>query len=324
MKSERKFLTCQDLYLLGIMALIKIVERCGSPRVGRLFARGAAFAAWRLSTDRKRARSSGLAQALAIGEVQAQEIVKNCFHEFWHNVFSLPCYGGRRSIPRAGEVRGLEHLQKALAQEKGVILWESNSFGKRLLAKRILQRNGVSVAQVHGQHHLEGFRNSQSWIATHVINPFFENCERRYVGEIIYLSSSEFSINRTLVERLKRNRVLCIAADGRQGHKFVAVQFLGSYRLFPTGMVSLAKLSGAAILPVFCIQRNGGEATVIIEPPIKIDTSRHRERALKKSVTKYAGLLESYVRRHPEQYLNWEWRRDDQPGGKPVVPRLTA
>ena len=246
-----------------------------------------------------------MAQRLGVSETEVRQIVKKCFYEFWCGVFSLPCHRGRRSMRRAVELQGLENLQKALAKGKGVILWESHSFGKRVLAKHILHGNGVFLCQVHGQGHLEGFSNSKSWTARNVIRPFFDNCERPFVKEIIYLPTSDLSASRTLLERLRQNAIICIAADGTQGHKFIPVRFLGHSAFFSTGMVSLARLSGATLLPLFCIQKNGEKASVTIERPISIEINEDRERCLEKSIQQYAGLLESYILKYPEQYLNW-------------------
>jgi lauroyl/myristoyl acyltransferase len=300
-----KFLTLYDLYLLCVIALMKIAGRSASFRLGRFLACTAGFTAWRLSRRRRRSRERNLAQTVNLSEAEIRHIVKKCFYEFWQGVFCLPSYGSRRPVRQPVELRGLEHLQKALMKGKGVILWESNSFGKRVLAKRVLHGNGVSVCQVHGQNHLEGFYNSKSWIAINVIRPFFENCERPFVKEIIYLPISELSFSRTLLERLKQNAIICIAGDGKQGHKFIPVRFLGQTEFFSTGMVSLAKLSGTTILPLFCIQENGENASVIIEGPIYIETNEDRERCLEKSIRQYATLLESYILRYPEQYWNW-------------------
>jgi lauroyl/myristoyl acyltransferase len=305
MKREPKFLTRYDLYVLCVIALIKIVDRFSSPRLARYFAHTVALAAWWLSRRRRWSRSLSLARTLAVSEAETGRIVKKCFYEFWYGVFSLSCYGGGRSIRQEVDLRGLENLQKALSKGKGVILWESQSFGKRLLAKRILHHHGFSVCQVHGEKHLEGFRNTESWIATKVIRPFFENREKPFVREIIYLSDSEFSFNRTLLDRLKRNAILCVAADGRQGHKFVPMQFLGSCHPFPNGMISLPKLSGATILPLFCIQEDPEKVSLIIEAPIQIEAGGDRERGFEQSVSGYIRLLEFYIRRYPEQYINW-------------------
>lgn len=305
MRSALKFLTPYDLYLLCVIALMKIAGRSASLRLGRFFARTAGFTAWRLSRQRRRSRERRLAQTVDLGEAAIRHIVKKCFYEFWQGVFSLPCHGSEGPASRPVELRGLEHLHKALEKGKGVILWESNSFGKRVLAKRILYGNGVFLCQVHGQNHLEGFHNSQSWTARNVIRPFFENCERPFVKEIIYLPTSDLSSSRTLLERLRQNAIICIAADGKQGHKFIPVQFLGYTEFFSTGMVSLAKLFGTTILPLFCIQENGEKASVIIEGPIHIERNEDRERCLEKSIRQYASLLESYILRYPEQYWNW-------------------
>ena len=278
----------------------------------------AGFAAWRLSRHRRRSRERGLAQTVNLTEAEVQQVVKECFYEFWRGVFSLS------PARRAVELRGLEHVRKALERGKGIILWESNSFGKRLLAKHILHDNGVSVSQVHGQDHLEGFRNSKSWIATRVIRPFFENRERPLVKEIIYLANSEFPFSRTFLERLKQNAIICIAGDGKQGHKLIPAPFLGRNEFFSTGMVSLARLSGATLLPLFCMQETGEKTSLIIEGPIHIDPNIDRERCLEKSISQYASLLESYILRYPEQYVNWHEERapEDPSAARFVRPRV--
>ena len=75
---------------------------------------------------------------------------------------------------------------------------------------------------------------------------------------------------------------------------------------FATGTVSLAKGSGAAILPVFGIQERTGSIHLIIEPAIHIHSELDRERGLEDAVSQYVALLESYVRRYPERYRGWE------------------
>lgn len=203
----------------------------------------------------------------------------------------------------AAEFRGLERLQNALAKGKGVILWESQSFGKRVLAKRILHQNGFSVCQLHGRQHLEGFRNSGSWTGKNIIRPFFENRGKRFVMEIIHLIPAELFTSRALLKRLKKNCIVCVSADGKQGHKFISAQFLGSPDVFPTGLMNLARVSGATILPLFCIQQNGSRATVVIERPISIQANADRASCFEVGVQEYVGLLESYIRRYPGQYL---------------------
>ena len=306
MRFARSLVAPYDLYLLFVIALVTVVNRSRSLRLARFFARCAGLAAWWLSRRRRQSRERILAQTLGISAAETQRVVRRCFYEFWGNVFSLPQHENERSDGQIAELRGLEHLDNALAKGRGVILWESHSFGKRVLAKCVLHHNGFSVSQIHAKNHLEGFGNSESWIAKNVIQPFFEKREKPFVKEILYLTNEDISFNRTLLERLKGNGILCIAADGRQGHKFIPVRFLGHSALFSTGMISLAKHSVATILPLFCIQRATGKATVIIEAPIPIEANGDRERGMEQSIKQYAGVLESYIRKYPEQYLIWQ------------------
>src|SRR5688572_24378120 len=111
MRSALKFLTPFDLYLLCVIALRKIADRSGCDGLGRFFARTAGFTAWRLSRQRRRSRERSLAQTVDLGEAAIRHIVKKCFYEFWHGVFSLPCHGSEGPASRAVELRGLEHLQ---------------------------------------------------------------------------------------------------------------------------------------------------------------------------------------------------------------------
>ena len=127
-----------------------------------------------------------------------------------------------------------------------------------------------------------------------------ERCEKPFLAEIIYLPSSDSLVfTRILLDRLKQNAILCIPGDGRSGKKLLPMRFLGRTRLFSTGMVSLAKISGAAILPIFCIQEKNGKTNLIIEPPILIETVVGREQVLEKGVLQYVSLLESYIRKYP-------------------------
>jgi lauroyl/myristoyl acyltransferase len=64
-------------------------------------------------------------------------------------------------------------------------------------------------------------------------------------------------------------------------------------------MVSLAKISGATILPMFCLLQPDGSTTIVFEEPIPVDAG----------VAQYADMLEIYIRRYPEQYRNWHLLR---------------
>jgi lauroyl/myristoyl acyltransferase len=206
-------------------------------------------------------------------------------------------------------INGVEHLHRALEKGKGVILWESSGFGRRLLAKRILYENGFSIHQIHGANDLGGFlteNSSATWARQRLVRRFFYRQEERFVVEIINLpSSNSLEFTRILLNLLNRNAVLCISGDGKTGQKLIPIEFLAGVALFAPGMVSLAKLSGASILPIFCIQESTGAIILTIDSPIRIERDMGRERGLEDSLKEYAGRLEAYVRRYPDLYREW-------------------
>lgn len=308
-----KLIIARDLYLLSVIALIKVVSWLPSLKLRRFVANLIAFTAYRVSRNKRRLSEKNLSEAFdgKLDRDQMLRIVRRSFYEFWYDILSLSLSNTERAALKGVGLRGAEHLHEALKDGRGVILLESSHFSKRTLAKQILHENGFSIHQVHSETHLGGFGNDDnpvSWVGRHIIKRFFEGCEKRFVAEIIYLLGSDsLTFTRTLQDRLKRNTVLCSAGDGKVGQKLIPLRFLGRTDLFPTGMVSLAKISGAPILPMFCIRDRNGQISLIIERPIHLKTDGERERGLETSVTQYVSLLESYIRRYPEQYRNWQF-----------------
>ena len=209
---------------------------------------------------------------------------------------------------------GLEHLHHALRNGNGVILWESKGLSNRILSKRILWRKGFLIHQVHGVNHLGGFlveNSSATWVRRRFISRFFQRCERGFVTEIITLPrSNSLAFTRILLNHLNQNAILCISGDGKTGQKMIPQKFLGRSEFFSTGMVSLAKISGAVILPLFCIREKDGAIKLVIEKPIKIQKCDNREENLESSIADYVNLLEAYIRRYPDQYINWHLSGD--------------
>ena len=311
-----KVLEILDLYSLAVIALIKIVSGFSSPLPKNLTIKSIALVAYHFSKKKRRNIEKNISKALdgKLAKSQKRKIAKGAFYEFWRETFSRRPTRQEKTALKRIDIQGLEHLQRALENGRGVILWESNAFGRRTLSKQILHENGFLIHQVYGEVHLRGFLTtnpdrSNSWVREHMIKTEMEKFEKPFLAEIIYLPSSDSLVfTRILLDRLKQNAILCIPGDGRSGKKLLPLRFLGHTRLFSTGMVSLAKISGASILPIFCIQEKNGKTSLIIEPPILIETEVGRKQVLEKGVIHYVRLLEFYIRKYPEQYRNWSFR----------------
>ena len=116
------------------------------------------------------------------------------------------CAGGRRS--------GLEHLRTGLARGRGVILWESNGFGRRLQSKHVLWTHGIGVHQIHGPNHFGGFLVDdvrKSAVRRPSFSRFFDAQEMLVVSDIVRLpEGTALAHTKRMIDLLGRNAVVCM------------------------------------------------------------------------------------------------------------------
>jgi lauroyl/myristoyl acyltransferase len=257
-----KLIGVKDIYFLSVITLMQIVSWLPSYRLKNSLVHLIARSAYYLSSRKRRLSKQGLVKAFGgkLTQRQIRAIVKRSFYEFWCDTFAMLPSKTERIANRQADLHGKEHLQRALDSGKGAILWVSNHFGRMTISKQIMHENGFAVHKVHIENHLGGFQNNggPTWVQQRIIRCFFEQGERAFIAGMIYLPKSDsLAFTRTFRERLKENAIVCAAADAKVGKKFIPVQFLWLTDYFPTGLVSLAKLSGAAMLPLFCVQDAG-------------------------------------------------------------------
>jgi KDO2-lipid IV(A) lauroyltransferase len=301
-----RWVSLADVYLLAVLALVSAVGWSSSPRLREAAALGAAGAAFRLSRRKRRRCEANLARAFVeMSAAERQAIARDSFVAFWREAFALGSL--RNAGAERAEVNGLERVAAARREGKGVLLVESSFFGQRTLAKQILHRHGIEVHQVHAERHLAGFQGGPDTLAARrVLRPYFHHREQPFLAGTVWLpASASLAYARQLLDTLKRNEVVCVSGDGHTGQKHVVLPFLGRTRGFTTGVVSLARLSGAALLPMFCVRQAGGTACLTIEPALQLRAGPAREHNLEEGMALYARLLEQFIRRFPGQYLGW-------------------
>jgi len=313
----------QDLYWLAIVVMIRLAGWIPSWRIRRAIAKGCGWLGYVSSPKRRQRIAKNLAVAYEdqLTQQETDQIIREYFYEYWREALSLLPAGDRAVLQKAN-IEGWEHLESALERGKGVILWEASVFGSRNASKQILRDKGIAVHQVHSQNHL-------GWIGTslrsgtalrgRVIVPIIQGWMARFVESIVWLREREsLAFTRPLLRVLKRNDVVCSTADGSWGQRLALVEHLGRRRVFATGMVSLAKVSGAALLPLFCVQDRDGIPTLTIGPPIAVEAGEGRQSALQNGVAQWVALFESHVKAHPGKYRAWHitfWEGGDREEG---------
>ena len=299
-----------DLYLASVIAVATGTGWLGSRAAKETIAALLGSAAYRGSRRKRRLSEDAVARALGpgVGLADRRRIVRGALREFWREALSLVPTRRERAVLDGVEVQGLERLREPSRAGRGAILWESALFGRRLLAKRILREHGFAVYQVHAENHIGGFTNPDdgSVVRRRLIRPFFQRSQRRSVADVVELPLSDsLAFARILLRHLRDGHIVCSASDGTMGQNFVEVPVLGGTARFATGVITLARASGAPLLPMFCFAPRPGHTTLVIEPAIPIATKDTRDQTLQDAIAEYARLLESYVMRYPTQYRGW-------------------
>lgn len=294
-------------YLTLVTALIA----GGRPEPLRcLLVKVAAKTAFLFSTEKRRQSVMGVRRCFpGFSKRQVRGLVRAGFHSFWEEVFWQRPTGRQWREVRGARLCGLEHLRQALDAGRGAVLWEVNTFGLRTAAKLALAEHGFRVVQVHSLAHLGGLRDdrpAESWVRRRLLRPRFENWERRFADDILYLDAdSGLAYTRRLREHLAANRLVAVTADGGRGHLRRAIPFLGTSREFATGMVNLSRAYGIPLLPLFAWRDGFGRLRVVVEPPLKVTDTGARETDLDATLSEFARRLERRVRRRLRQFHGW-------------------
>jgi KDO2-lipid IV(A) lauroyltransferase len=299
----------KDLYVLTVLALMRGVAVVGSPRLRNVVAHTVAGAAFRLSRRKRQGGEAMVARVFGdrMTPRRRRMVVRRAFEEFWLDAFSMPRLRGRPEAV-AESIQGVEHLRRALADGRGAILWISNNFGRMTALKRTLHARGFAVYKVHAAAHLGGFRmpgDPDSRVQQRVIRPFFDAQERPLVAGIVSITPRSLAFVRELTGRLAANGIVCMSGDVPLGRRLVPGTFLGVPERFPTGGVSLARTTGAALLPTFCLRGPRGTSRVVIEPPVDVPADLDREHGVDAVLRRLIARVEHHTTRHPSLYLTW-------------------
>lgn len=220
---------------------------------------------------------------------QQQQLVNRCYDSLGMSLVetAFAYWADDREIDRYSTLEGLEHIEAARQQGKGVLLL-SGHFCSLDFAGRILAR-----------HHPACFTYQK------LRNKLIDSAIKKRRTE-----TSEILINRYdtrgFIKALKTGHVVWYAPDQDQSRKnSVFAPFFGIPANTLTATTKLVKLTGAAVLP-FHIRRlpDSRGYALTISPPLD-DFPGDSEVA---DASRFNAIIESRIREHPEQYL-WMHRR---------------
>jgi len=186
------------------------------------------------------------------------------------------------------EVEGLEHVDQALKEKKGILLMAGH-IGIPHLAFNALRVMGYETILLSGvtpktpKHpEIRYYDTPDKTIFTHD------------------LSLSEIYKKRIL-ETLRSGKMIYYDGDAGEGRKKERVLFLGKEMDFPTGMIYLAHQANATVIPFIHLYQRGMTKLIF-----KASLDGHWKEGVegyRRIITGFVKLLESYILTYPEQYL---------------------
>lgn len=192
-----------------------------------------------------------------------------------------------RRLEGLAEIKGLEHLHAALARGKGAILLSAHfvylEIGLRLFS-RVMPCYMI-------------YRPNRNPLLDRII----QRGRTRHPGEMISRDDA-----RSLLRALKRNHPVWYPPDMDHGRRHsVFAEFFGQPAATVKATARYAEMSGAPVIPFYFFRKRGpGGYELELLPPLEQFPSgdgQNDARAVN-------AVLESAIRKHPEQYL-WVHRR---------------
>lgn len=190
-------------------------------------------------------------------------------------------------------ISGLEHFRQAADRGKGVVLFTGHLGNWELAGAWFCRRMHPTTALARLQ-------------SNPAINRMImEN--RRKLGVEILPKQCPWSVIRSF---LADNYAIAFLADQHGGDSGIRVTFFGIPTTAPKGPILSALRTGATVVPAFTLhsQEKPFHHKICFEPPLQLVRTGNLEHDLQVNTQAALGVMESYIRRHPEQWL-WMHRR---------------
>lgn len=205
----------------------------------------------------------------------------------------------RDQLEQRVELIGREHLDAAFREGKGVLLLTGH-FGNWELMARYLVLLGYPIAVIA--------RPTEDPATTELVTMVRERC-----GYRVYARGNAA---RAVLKTLRANEAVGILPDQNAGDVFV--EFFGQKAGCVAGPAIFHLRTGAPIVPLFNVRLPGDYHRIEILPPMHFEPSGDLQADAQRIMQAWHDLLESYVRRYPDQ---WLWLHDRWKSGRKLANR---
>lgn len=197
---------------------------------------------------------------------------------------------------------GLKNLDEALKAGQGVVLLHGH-FGNPHMIMPAIGFKEYKINQLASRTPPEKLQG----VAKTLINKIRKNCYELKLKfkeslPVCFLYTDGFL--REPFKSLKRNEILAVGIDGREGVKSVEVNFLNHRAFFYTGSMRLIMKAKAIVLPTFHLRNKDDTHTIIIEKPMGLEVTNKEDEDIISNIHKFISILEEKAYEYPWLYAD--------------------
>ncbi len=250
---------------------------------------------WRLQMA-----AANIRECLGVEVARANEIAEQSLRRFGRMIVEVMRFPllHEDNLDKLVKVEGLEYLEAAYRQDKGVIV-ATGHFGNWELL-------GATIA-LHGYPLLSITRKQNNKYMDRFINEY-----REMVGQKVAYNRGSHGLL-AISRILKGKKLLGILYDQDTNDDGVEIDFFGKDSIIPLGAAALSRLYGSPILPAFPHNNSDGTCTVKIYPPLYTPKTKNKEQDFYTVTRELVIILEQEIISNPEM---WFWAHDRWKDGR--------
>lgn len=239
-------------------------------------------------------------RGLGLDEAAAAALVRECFEHLGRTLAEVALLDRHAGdLIASMDLDGAEHLHRALAAGRGVLILSGHCGNWELLSARFAREAPSSL------------------IVRPLDNPLLDDLlqTRRHASGFSTIRAR--GATRGILRALQRGEIIGIALDQRAlRRKRVFVPFFGRPVAANFGLALLAIRSGAPVLPAFAVREADGRSRACIGPPVPPAEEGEMSARLGVTTARYTAAIEAHVRKYPAPMV-----LGPQPLGQHAWPR---
>lgn len=217
----------------------------------------------------------------------AREVFRNQARNYY-DLFRVASLSEAR-INQLVTVHGLEHIDQALSQGKGLIAVTAHFGNLDVVAQAFaLRRYPITVVAEH-------------------LKPekLFQYVTSLRASKGIRIIPAD-SFLRPIFSALRHNGLVGIAADRNLTGTGTLVKLFGAPALLPDGHIRLALRTGAPVGFLFSVRQPDNTFEAFVEPALELERTGDLEHDVRSGMAQIVSVLEKYIGQHPEQWVMFQ------------------